>query len=335
MKYLQYIIIGIVLVITPLIMSGCGGAKRVEIEKEPLPSWYINPPQSNKEYLYAVGEGKDKKEALANALSDMVATLGVSISSEYNAKTVVKEGFESTKNATYKNEVNAKVQEIRISNYELLNFKKLGFKRYGVLVRSDKNKLFQNLYSDIKHRFEAINSKDLSKYNALEKLAFYRDSLHSLSHLQNTLMVMSSLNSSFDSSDFLAQYAQLKKRYETQLAKISFSIKPTRKAKALASVISKGLTKKHFTIAKRMDENHFTVYIEMKVEYADAYGIALAQSTVDFVTKDYKNKIVSANTLNITGQSSQGYKIAKQNVAKKLNQLVEEQGIGKILNLDI
>lgn len=328
-------ILTVLLITMPFFISGCGSSARVEIEKEPLPSWYTNPPVSDRDYLYAIGEGKDKKEALANALSDMVATLGVSISSEYNAKTVVKEGLSTSKEATYKNEVNAKVQEIRISNYELLNFKKLGFKRYAVLVRSDKNKLFQNLYSDIKHRFEAIDSKDLSKYNALEKLAFYRDSLHSLSHLQNTLMVMSSLNSSFDPSDFLAQYTQLKKRYETQLAKISFSIKPTRKAKALAPVISKGLTKKHFTIAKRMDKNHFTVYIEMKVEYADAYGIALAQSTIDFVTKDYRNKIVSANTLNITGQSSQGYKIAKQDVAKKLNQLVEEQGIGKILNLDI
>ena len=330
----QYYIV--FLIFSWFVLSGCGGStQQIEVEQETLPQWYTNPPISNKEYLYAVGEGKGKQEAIANALSDMVATLGVVISSDYNAKTVVKEGLSTSKEATYKNEVRAKVEEIRISNYELLNFKKLGFKRYAVLLRSDKNKLFQSLYEQIRHSFVSIETKDLSSYNALEKLAFYRDALRGLQHLKNRLMVMNGLNPSFDSREFLKRYEALQKRYETLHNAISFTLKATRKARLLIPAISKGLTQKHYTIADKTDKNHFTVFVDIKIDYGDAYGIALAQSKIDIVTRDYRNKIVSANTLNITGQSSNGYKAAQQNVAKKFNKLIDEKGIADVLNLDI
>ncbi len=60
--------------------SGCSSTKpQVVVKERTLPSWYTNPPLSNTIELYALGEGKNKKEAIAQALSFMASTLSVSI----------------------------------------------------------------------------------------------------------------------------------------------------------------------------------------------------------------------------------------------------------------
>jgi len=54
-------------------LSGCAGSKpQVLVKEKTLPSWYTNPPLSSEQELYALGEGKDKKEAIAEWLQHSV-----------------------------------------------------------------------------------------------------------------------------------------------------------------------------------------------------------------------------------------------------------------------
>ena len=336
MRYYVQIIVTLLL---GFYVSGCGAATQQEIApaKQKLPSWYLTPPPSDNNTLYAVGEGKDKKEALTNALSAMLATLSVSISSSYSAKTVVRDGKNESVDATYVNDIQSKVKEIRISNYEVLQAKKLGFKKYAVLVKTDKKRLFESLKNELQQKFQLLEAreKNMKNQNALQQLAFYKKIKDSLSNLENSLIVMDVLNPNFDKQSYIEKIAVFEKRYEKLRNSISFSIKTPKHAEALRDVVAKGLTREHFKIQNKKDKNHFNITIKMDTEQANAYGIHLAKAEVTLRTKDFKGVEIASNTLHLTGQSSASYTIAKQDLAKRLDEKIKEQGIAKVLNLNL
>ena len=319
-----------------LLLSACGSSKRVVVKQKELPNWYINPPLSNEQALYAIGEGKEKQEAITNALSLLLSTLNVSISSKYSAKTIVKEGtHKNSSDATYINETESEVQKISITNYELLKAEKLGFKRFAVLVKVDKAKLFNGLKRELEQKFQLIASeeKNLQRKNALEQLQFYKKSLDSLQTLPNTLAVMSTLRPSFNTAPFLNKYEKLQRKHDKLLQDISFWVESN--FKPLASPIAKGISAKKLMIKQRNDSKHFRVYLHADIKRATAYGFTLARANISIKTKDAKGNIIAENSLNLVGQSSQGYSIAKQDLVKKLNKLIKKEGIEKVLNLDI
>ena len=319
-----------------LFFTACGSSKRVVIKQKALPSWYAQPPLSNARELYAVGDGKDKQEAITNALTLLLSTLSVSISSKQSAKTVIKEGtYHNSSDATYVNETQSEIQKISVTNYELLKSEKLGFKHYAVLVKVDKEKFFNGLKRELAQKFQLIESqeKTLKDKNALAQLAFYKRSLNSLENLQNTLAVMSVLQTSFNTRVFLEKYEKIQKKHDKLLQSISFWVDAN--YKALASPIAKGLSAKKLMIKKVNNQKHFRVYVNADIKRASAYGFTLARSNITIKTKDAHSNVIATNSINLVGQSSQGYSIAKQDLVKKLNKLIQKEGIAKVLNLDI
>ena len=319
-----------------LFLSACGDSKhRVEVKEKTLPKWYLKPPVSNAQVMYGVGEGKDKQEALSNALSSLLATLSVSISSNYSAKTVVKEGRINSNNATYVNETHSEVKKIRISSYDVVQAQKLGFKKYAVLVKVDRAKFFRSLKKEIDQEFAIIEAWESTKKakNALERLSFYNKEIAKLSDLQNRLIVMSVLDENFDSKPYLAKYEKLIHRKDKLVNSITFWIKSN--YKPLITPLAKGLSSQKFRIKKQYNKNHFDVVIHASMQKANSYGFYIIRSEISIVTKDSKNNTIATNMINITGQSSQSYAIAKQDVAKKLKKRVDKEGIAKILNINI
>ncbi|MBN2817214.1 MAG: LPP20 family lipoprotein [Campylobacterales bacterium] len=322
-----------------LFILGCGAEKRaVSIPQKSLPSWYTSPPLSNSTELYAIGDGKNKDEALANALTLMASTLSVSVSSEFNAKTVVKSGRVNSSDGTYTNDVTSKVSQIRISNYELLESASLGFKKYAVLIRSNKTKLFESMLQETKQEFSLISSKEesLSGANALKRLSFYKNTQESVQEIPNRLVVMSVLNPAFKQEAYLQKLQEIDAKYEALMQKLDFSLMADKDGENLKGVVAKALSSKGIKItASKSSATHFTLVIQTAVEEANAYGFTLARTDIRFITKDVKGVVVGSNTLNIVGQSTQGIAIAKQSVAIQLNERIEKEGVGQILGLDI
>jgi len=332
-KYIFLVFIAVI-----VIFNGCGSSKpQVVAKPKTLPSWYKNPPRSNATDLYALGEGKDKKEAVAEALSLMVSTLSISVSSNYSAKTEVREGRENSSSGIYKSDIRSEVKQIRIASYEVVQVNKLGFKRYAVLIKSNKTKLFQSMRRELDQKFELIESekKSLKNANALEKLYFYKQQKTNLQNLPNTLIVMNVLNPAFEGDEYIRKTQEISIAYHDIVQNISFFITSNTEASNLKSVIAKGISQKRLKIKNAKGSSHFRVYIKSTIEKAQAYGFLLARSEITIKTKDYKGVIVGSNTLQIIGQSSQSFAIAKQNVAFRLNVLIEEEGIGKVLGLDL
>lgn len=321
-----------------LLFSGCSSDKKMVVnEKKELPSWVNNPPSSSNGFLYAVGEGQNKEEAVANALSFMVSTLSVSISSQFQSKSVVKEGYNSSNQATYTNEIQSDVKRIRISNYELVDSQNIGYKKEVVLIKSNKKELFESLAHEIEQKFSQIEQKKstLSHSNAIKKLLFYKETQESLALLGDTLLVMNSLDKSFTGEHYLSHAQLLDKEYERLLLSVSFSVESNSDAKNLVSSITKALSDKKLKVNNNSHENHFRVIITSHTVQTSSYGFILARSAIDLSIKDANGAVIGSNKLNITGQSTQGYAQAKESVAIKLSEMIKKEGVEKVIGLNI
>ncbi|WP_297440773.1 LPP20 family lipoprotein [Sulfurimonas sp.] len=321
-----------------LFLTACGSDKRVVIDKHAqIPSWYLNPPKSEGSVMYALGEGKSKREAIDNALSLMASTLSVSISSTFDAKTIVKEGRVNSSEATYVNQTLSEVKKIRIVNYEILNAAKLGFKRMAVLVRADKRKVFLGLKDDLDQRFLILQNEQnsLQQEDALKKLFFYEKSLQKLADVPDILAVMKVLNQNFDQKLYLQKLHEYKNSYNTLHSKITFSLIAVPNAVMLKKPIAKGLSVEGFTLADKKDSFHYKIFINANIAKANSYGFSIARAEITLITKDNHDNVVATNLLHITGQSSQGYAIALQDLSKKFDTLVKDKGVKKVLSLNI
>lgn len=331
--------IRIILFSLALILLGCGTDKRsVVAPQKVIPSWYLSPPASTQSELYGVGEGKNKEEAIANALSMMISTLSVSISSDFSAKTIVQEGRTNSSEALYINDVKSSIKEIRISNYELLESISLGFKKNAVLLKSNKIQLFASMLKESDQEFALLEEKERNLVNAngLKKLAFYKEAKKSLKNLPNRLIVMSVLDDSFDGSLYLQRMQAFEAAYEHILKNLTFFVTTSKNASNLQAAIEKGLSKEKINIATSGEENmHFRLHVDANIQKTNSYGFTLARSELNIVTKDSNGKAVGTNRISLIGQSSQGYEVAKQNLAFKLSELIEKEGLSRVIGLDI
>ncbi len=327
----------VILILTLVLFSACGSQKRVVVVEKKAPTWYDNPPMSDGNTFYEVGQGYTKKEAIDNALSMMISTLSVSIESKYHSKSVENQGTVENYQKTVSNEINSEVKKIRISNYEVVKAKEFGFKDYRVLVRSDKRKIFDSLKKEIDQKFSMIEkrSKSIKKQNAIKQIRFYKEAVKSIADIPDTVIVLNSLHSKFSGEDYLDKYQKVNDTYQNLLNSISFSIKTNAEAKNLKDPISDALSAKKFQIKNAKGSSHFTVSVNSKIDRAKAYGFDLARSAIIIKVKDFRGTIIGSNKLNIIGQSTQGYSIAKENVAIKFKAKIEKEGIEKVLGLEL
>lgn len=332
MKYI------LLLITITLLFSACGSTKRVVVVKQKeISSWHINPPVSNEQELYALGEGRSKKAAIANALSQMVSTLGVSVSSNFSSKTIEKTGRINTLDSHSVSEVQSSVEMIKISHYDIVQSESLGFKKYSVLVRSDKKKLFLSMKHELDQIFRIIDTKRqvMKHANGLRELALYKKSLEDIQSIPNRLLVMNSLDKSFSGKVYLKKMELIETTYENLLSNISFRINAQKNVRNLIAPILKGLSDEGFGVKNHASKVNFKVSIRATITKAASYGFSIVRAQINLVTKDQNSRSVGSNSIHLIGQSTQSFSVAKQNLTLKLNALIAKEGIAKVLGLDI
>lgn len=321
-----------------ILSAGCGVQKEADIpQKKALPSWYVNPPQTTQTTLYAIGEGEDRDEALKNALNMMASTLSVSISSQFDSQKIVQEGLVNSHQSIVKSQTQSDVKKIRISSYELMESQKLGFRNHIVLIKSDKQKLFESLVSELEQKFALVDlqMKTLHLHHALQRINIYKKAKDDIKDVPDSLIVINVLNSSFDSKIYLKKIEALDGAYEKLLSSITVQIECDNESKNLEAPIREGLNSKKIRIKSGSGETHFRVVVKSSIQKASSYGFTLARSAIEISVKDSKGSVVASNKLNIVGQSTQGYDVAKESVAVKLDEMIKKDGIGKITGLDL
>jgi hypothetical protein len=144
---------------------------------------------------------------------------------------------------------------------------------------------------------------------------------------------MNALESSFDGNIYLNKYNKIDTMYEKLLSSITFSIKGNYEAQNLKAPIAKGISAKKLKISNVKGRNNFLIKVHSRIEETNAYGFTLARSAIAITVQDYKGNIIGSNKFNLIGQSTQGFAIAKENVAIRLNDLINKEGIEKVIGL--
>lgn len=321
-----------------LFLLGCSTKDELNLSsKKTLPQWYVNPMQSSQTTLYSVGEGESKEVALKNALNMMASTLSVSIESSYNSKKVVQEGRVNSNQLDVENRVSSSVHKIRISSYELLEYEEVGFRNHILLIKAEKGKLFKSLESELEEKFSVIDAelKSLLAFNALEQISRYKKIKAKLEDLPERLVVMSVLNSSFDANVYTNKAQKINTAYDELLSSITFEIQTDNDSKNLEAPLRVALNAKKLSTAHKNKDRHFKIFIKSDIQRATSLGFTLARSAIEISVEDYRGAIVAGSKLNLIGQSTQGYEIAKQSLSMKFSDMIKKEGIEKIIGLDL
>lgn len=324
--------------ITLFFLLGCSAKDDVYLSsKKTLPQWYINPPQSSQTRLYSIGEGESKEVALKNALNMMASTLSVTVESSYNSKKFVQEGRVNTNQLDVENRVSSNVKKIRISSYELLEYQEVGFRNHILLIQADKNKLFKSLQNELEQEFSMVDAelKSLHLYNALEQLSRYKKIKIKLEDMPDRLVVMSVLDATFNADAYMQRGEKINSAYDELLSSITFEIHPDSDSTNLEAPLRSALNEKKLKSGSKNINTHFKIFIKSDIQRATSLGFTLARSIIEISVQDHKGSIVAGNKLNLIGQSTQGYEIAKQSLSMKFSDIIKKEGIGKIIGLDL
>ncbi len=313
------------------LLTGCAAPKeKVVAEPVALPSWYMQPPASNATTLYGTGEGANRQAAIDDALTNMIATFGVSVSSRFEVHTIEYQGRNDSFDKQVAQHTSSEVKKIRISDYEVTDIRELGYKRIIVQVQANKKRLLAGMIAtaDQQLRQYEFAMKRSRTNDELKQLAIVLDALKALQDLPDTLLVMNALDSTADTKALLQRYEQFLDQKKSLLQRIGFALHSD--LATLKAPVSKGLSEHAFHMTSNASAQ-FDIWIHATMNRAESHGFTLARTTLVFETKDHQGTIVASNTLQLTGQSSQGYDIALQNVVERLNERIASEGIENIL----
>ena len=316
--------------IVAVLCVGCATPKPHErVQHQQLPKWYIKPPVSTATTLYGIGEGRDRHEAIADALAYLASTLSVSVGSSYSTKTTLHNDKLDT---IYRSNIETKVIPLRIGNYQVLQEQKLGFEHYAVLIASDKAHLFSNLLTELQYKIQLYKAKQKTMRNSepLQQYVFYQQAKKHLASLPNILVVMQELDHRFDPKEFLKVLDDIERHLALSKKKTTFVISSD--VPGLDVAVAKALGKQGFGVKNTA---YYQVEIHSSIKKVQAYGFVLARAQIKIVTKNrYKDRVAS-NVVHIVGQSSQSYSVALQDLVRKFDEKLEKDGVAKLLNLPI
>ena len=321
-----------------IFLSGCASHEKptISVQEKQIPKWYLNPPASTSSTLYSIGEGSSKKDAIANALSDMVATLSISIQSEFKSSSHTHNynGIESYSKDT-QSSLQATVKKIRVSNYKVINYEKMGFRKYLVLISSSKMEIFNSLKDEVDKKIDFYKNQEntYASTNVLKQLTFYKNASAGVQNLVYKSLILKILNPSFNDKYILKSIAHFQNKYTQLKSQISFEVSSNSGGRFLVSVVKDALNSEGLKFSSTRNRYHLYLSINSNIIYTRTYGFILARSVVVIKVKDYKHQTISTKQLNIQGQSTQGRAVAKESVARNLKSLIKEKGIKVIIDL--
>jgi len=329
----------ILLMAMAVFFGGCATKQQIPIVKKELPSWYLKPPQTTDKTLYATGEGKDRKAALRDALSLLASTLSVYVESKFHSKATYNDGEIKNYELQTSNEIKSSVKKIRISNYKVLHGEEFSFERYIVLIKVDKKQLFEILKKDVDNKFANIEKakQRAENYSTIKQFKICKDAKNSLKDIKNTLLVMQSLDDKFDANIYTDEIQSIYDDYEKLQSRVVFVIKTDKKNSDLKEVVTSALNTKLLQVVENSKSKKDTIkiYIKNTITQSKAYGFVMIRSVVLITLKDYRGNIIASNKIKFKTHSQKGYADARDKVAQKLYDMIQKDGIAKVLGLSI
>jgi hypothetical protein len=313
-----------------LFSTGCGKQKRV-IVPVVIPSWYLNAPVNNDQFIYGEGEGDTLSEAKNNALNTMAAKLIVSVSSSMKTNTNTStNGKYSSYNKDVSKSVKVDVEKMKFTNAKVYKNGTVGGKVY-ILMQVDRQELFANM----KKEFDINDNRITKKYRSL-KTHTVMEQINMLDQIypdaisgKKQAIILNAINNKFDQSPFIEKYDN----YIDEIAKlknnITIKVVSNNKEGYFKDQLISMLNNEKYRVVNRRDCD-ITIKLNNKIKYnmARKWNIAKVTTTISVISN---KKIVSNRIITSIGRSTTSRSSALDGASKIFTKKVKEQGLDKII----
>ena len=299
-----------------------------------LPAWYTHSSNQDGSYIYGLGLSTNRKDALNSALSDVVSTLSVSVSSNYSQQrsSQTQDGAESY-SVDIQERVNVITKEIKLTDYEVLHQEQLGDGRFVVQVRVSKQRLYKSMHERLENTFKMLDASLSGKTDTLEKIMIYRKYLTLLKHRMDNLAILHTLNPAFDDSAFKASYEKRIKAYNELIANKTFKLSVNDPYGAYAPYIYEGLVQDGLVLTTG-DSYDYYVRVNIKEEHE----VAVRRHVITFLTTTFNvsvgdshsNKALFFTTFSLNSESDESIEKARALVVEALIDKTERHGVFNI-----
>ena len=322
----------------------CGGATpAAKPASATLPSWYLNPQQSDSSTYYAVGEGANKNEAKLNALNTIAGEISTSVSSSIDSS--------SSSNTTDAGEVVSKQVKIDLKS----SVEKIKFTSAKVIENSFSNGTFYSyvsvdrttLFNALNKEFEVKYNKAASLWSHMEKHGVFEvfksgKKLNSLiAKAMPQLSILKAVNSDFDQATYTANLETIQNNAREMQARAVVYVKDMG-ATPYAELVKKYISAANLNlISSRAQASDPSNLLVVEVSY-DAKpknvkssdprlrGASFADVKITIATKNANGKTVAQNIISVLNISKEGYNDAALKTAKFEREL-SKKGILNIL----
>jgi len=275
-----------------ILLAGCANTQKAVIVKpKPMPTWYLNPPQSNDKIVYVTGAGINKKEAVLNALSNFIARYSVTISSQFQSKLQDFGGGIASKKAAYN--IQATVKKFEVSNYEIVRTERYKFDQFLVLIKVDINRLYENVKNKLDNRFEEYRSvyKNIVKENPLKQLINLQQLSSKLKNEKSYIYVLKTMNQSFNAKKYLSFIDEVKNRLDS--LKNSIHVQISSNNFKIVEDIKRYLTSNGIKIGN----SQIKLIANVKKRKSSTMNLIVYEV---YITTKYRGSIIGSNYFKIT-----------------------------------
>ncbi len=320
------------------VLTGCGGSgAQIQVPKQHIenqkPSWVDGVlPNDTDRYMYGMGIGSDRQNAIHLALNDMISKLGTTIESTYESDEVVVNN--SYVNSTVKNKIKAEISKIKINNYKVIKSYRINYREFAVMVQSDKIKFVNGLKESLKQQEKELNQKSLTlkdsdiltRYNNKKELA------SKAKKLLYSVLIISQLDPTFDKKKAL-NYISKKQEESIQESKnLKFYVTGDKNTLTFVDKIKNYLAQNGYKVI-----NYKQGAVQIKLHLKEYIKSSIAVLTLDVRILDKSNRIGGKSIVmkeRYNGSKQSVYKNATIHFEQDMNSLGINDFIGLNLKKD-
>jgi hypothetical protein len=247
-----------------------------------LPSWYTSKPRDDNLYIYEVGEGKTRDDAINNALNNLSKNINLRITNgQGNQKHNINFPQYFVKQTLKRDGV----------SYVLINFNKSEFLQLQTDNLADEEKILNSKLEKIKGR------------NDLLKLRDYEDIYRAIDNIRSKILVIKTLDN-FNDEKYKKMFNAIDDGYSKFLKNLSVSVKfGDSRLLPVHDDIVNYFAKENIAV-KNKSNNVFLVEIDMDSSYL--YNVYLIDCNVKFLLKSF-DEIIYYNSVNARCSSAMSY----------------------------
>ncbi|MEA3522145.1 MAG: LPP20 family lipoprotein [Campylobacterota bacterium] len=315
---------------------GCGGTTptpSTQISKKEPPSWYLNPPQDNAQFMYGVAMEYDRESAIKAALSDMISKLGISIESSFQNTQTVEYSHATKKTMS---DIKADISKTKINNYKVIQSERVSYKEFAVLVQTDKKEFTSGLIQSLDNKIDSIN-RELAVVKSSDVLTRY-NTKKSVSQkalkMNSDVLLVAALDKSFKKEPYLKFIDSTHNLFLKAKKSLHFSVSGNKRSSEFVKSIKDYLVKHQFQLSDTINKD--TVSIKLlaneKLTQSNAMSIAIITLSINATNSA---KRIGGKSLTMKQRNSGDMQRTYQNAAVSLSEEIETQGINEVIGLNL